>query len=56
MHLGVDTGMSRRDYFAAAALVLFDINDGQERGLRGIAKIVYELADEMVKVREEKQP
>ncbi len=48
-------GMAMRDYFAAAALPLFfDSEDSvNEKNLMWVAKFAYELADNMMKARNE---
>jgi len=47
----LDTGMTLRDYFAAAALTGFATNSGTGMSDRELAKWSYSIADAMIKAR-----
>ena len=53
LHQGIETGMTLRDYFAAAAMqgLLSDGNAMVVCGPNSIAAMSYEMADAMLRVR-----
>lgn len=48
---GYEPGLTLRDYFAAQALIGFCYHELIDRGAAGVAKVVYEVADAMLKER-----
>lgn len=58
-HVDVNhAGMDLRDYFAAKAMAVFVSEDTQKNypeqwGMQRIAEVAYEMADVMMKVREQ---